>query len=105
MSRTLRKNKGFLTLLLTTDPAQARALLNIITTKQVEAIVEIAYNLMRIATSETEKAVIKKRRTLLKKLVNKKLKLPKTKKLIALHRLALLKTLLHFKRELLHVIQ
>ena len=104
MSPNLNKNKEFIKLLLTTDPRQARALLSTITSKQVEAIVEIAYNLLRIANSKSDRTVLNKRRSLLKKLINKKISVGKTKKLIVLHKLAILKTLWHFKRVLLQVV-
>ena len=50
MSQNLKRNKDFLTLLLKTDKGQAKALLETITQKQLEAVIEIVYNLMRISS-------------------------------------------------------
>ena len=46
----LEKDKDFLTLLLTTDKGQAKVLLETITQKQLEAVIEIFYNIMRISS-------------------------------------------------------
>ena len=105
MSQNFKRNKDFLTLLLKTDKGQAKALLETITQKQLEAVIEIVYNLMRISSVKKDKTVIQKRKTLLRELVNKKVKLAKKKQLVGQHRLQLLKTLLHFKSLLLSLIK
>ena len=105
MSQSLKRNKDFLTLLLTTDKGQAKALLETVTQKQLETVIEIVFNLKKISTLKKDKTVIEKRKNLLKKLVNKKVKLLKKKQLIVRHRIQLLKTLLHFKRLLLSLLK
>ena len=100
MSQNLKKAKKFLLLLLLTEKAQARALVKTVTLKQAEALVEIIYNLMNIAASKSDKAVILKRKPYLRKL-----KLSAKRKLIGRHRVKLLKTLLHFKQPLLTLIK
>ena len=105
MSQKLKKSKSFLTLLLDTESAQARALLYTITQPQVEAIVEIVYNLMNIASATRDKTVLKKRKVFLKKLVNKKTNFNQKRRLVVKHRVKLLKTLLHFKKTLLNVLK
>ena len=105
MSQKLKKTKNFLLLLLLTERAQARALLETVTLKQAEALVEIVYNLINIAASKSDKAVILKRKPFLRKLINRKLKLITKRKLIGRHRVKLLKTLLHFKQPLLTLLK
>ena len=105
MSQNLKRNKDFLTLLLKTEKGQAKALLETITQKQLEAVIEILYNLMRISSVKKDKTVIQKRKTLLRELVNKKVKLGKKKQLVGRHRIQLMKTLLHFKSLLLSLIK
>ena len=105
MSKNLKKFKNFLILMLITNRTQAKALLQTITSGQVEAIVEIVYNLMNIASTVSDKAVLRKRRTYLKKLANKKTSLSAKKRLIVKHRAKLLKTLLHFKKVLLKLLK
>ena len=61
MSQNLKKAKNFLLLLLLTEKVQARALLETVTLKQAEALVEIIYNLMNIAATKSDKAVILKK--------------------------------------------
>ena len=104
MSQNLRKYKSFLTLLLSTSQTQAKALLQTITSGQVQAIVEIVYNLMNIASSSKDKAVIQKRRAFLRKLVNKRIKFGGKKNLVVKHKAKLLKTLLHFKKVLVNLL-
>ena len=105
MSQNLKKAKNFLLLLLLTVKAQARALLETVTLKQAEALVEIVCNLMNIAASKSDKTVILKRKTFLRKLINRKLKLSAKRKPIVRHRVKLLKTLLHFKQPLLTLLK
>ena len=105
MSQKLKRSKSFLTLLLDTKLLQARALLNTITEPQVEAIVEIVYNLMNIASSSKDRAALNKRKAFLKKLVNKRTKLNQKKRLVIKHRVQLLKTLVHFKKPLLNILK
>ena len=104
MSQALKRNKYFLTLLLTTNKGQAKALLETITQNQLETVIEIVFNLIKICTVKKDKTAIQKRKNLLKKLVNKKVKLSKKKQLIVRHRIQLLKTLLHFKSLLLSLV-
>ena len=85
MSKNLNKHKHFLSLLLTTDQVQANTLLDSITLKQVEIILEIVNNLLTLSSSISDKLRIKKRKTLLERLVNKKLKLSKKKYLVSKH--------------------
>ena len=105
MSQNLKKTQNFLLLLLLTEIAQARALLETVTTKQTDALVEIVYNLMNIATTKSDKSVIRKRRSFLRKLIDRKTKVTAKKKLIARHRVKLLKTLLHFQKPLLSLLK
>ena len=105
MSQNLKKAKNFLLLLLLTENVQARALLETVTLKQAEALVEIINNLMNIAATKSDKAVILKRKPFLRKLINRRLKLSAKRKLIGRHRVKLLKTLLHFKHPLLTLIK
>ena len=105
MSQNLKKAKKILLLLLLTENVQARALLETVTLKQAEALVEIIYNLMNIAATKSDKAVILKRKPFLRKLINRRLKLSAKRKLIGRHRVKLLKTLLHFKHPLLTLIK
>ena len=68
MSQNLKRNKDFLTLLLKTDKGRAKVLLEAITQKQLEAVIEILYNLIRISSVKKDNTVIQKRKTLLSEL-------------------------------------
>ena len=57
-----------------------------VTPSLVVAIVEIVYNLMKIASSSKDKELIKKRKALLKKLASKKTKVAAKKSLVVKHR-------------------
>ena len=105
MSKTILKNKDFLSLVLKGVAKQSRALLNTISAEQTEALVEILYNLGKIASTKRDKGVIDKRRLMFKKLLNKKTALSKKVKLISKHKLQLLKTLNHFRGVLLSLIK
>lgn len=105
MSKTILKNRDFIGLVLKGVGKQARALLDTISGEQTEALVEILYNLGKIASRNKDKAVIGKRRLIIKKLLNKKTTLKKKAKLVSKHKLQLLKTLIHFRGVLLSLVK
>ena len=69
MSQKLKRSKSFLTLLLD-KLLQARALLNTITDPQMEAVVEIVYNLMNITSLSKDRAALNKQKAFLKEQKN-----------------------------------
>ena len=93
MSKLLWKHADFIRLLLNTESQQAKALLKTITDDQTQAVSEILYNISKIATKPSDKAIIRKRSSFLRKLMNKKTRLRSKVKLVSKHNLGLLKTL------------
>ena len=104
MSNLLQKHKDFLTLLLTTDNLQARALLDTLTTNQVYVLSEIAYNILLMKHSKAILEKLKKHNHILKKLSNKKLTAYTKKKLLSKYRKQTLILLHLFKKQLLQLL-
>ena len=87
------------------EPKQAKALLDTASRHQTEALVEILYNIANIASKKADKAIIRKRRSTFRKLLNKRISLQRKSKLISKHKQQVLKTLSHFRHILLTLIK
>lgn len=70
-SAVLRSSENYIKLLLETNKDQAKVLLAHATPKQVEAISEIAFNLLHLSLSNRIKRVVEKVKHLLKRLTKK----------------------------------
>ena len=105
MSKKLQREKHFLELLLTTDRTQARALMETVTQSQVEALVEIFTNLMRIKVPQRTEELLKKRQRLIKKLVNKRTNFREKYTAIRSHMRQVYDTLLSAKSKLLELLR
>ena len=105
MSHNVHLSNHFLHLLLTTSRLQALSLILSATDEQINALIEIAYNLLSLPLDEGEKRLINKRRTFLNKLTKKNLSRQNKKQLIFQHRNILLKTLLYFKDKLIQLLE
>ena len=82
MSKTLKQNSHFLSLLLTTSKDQASALLDTITTEQVSAITEIIHNLLNIPLGNKPKFIVNKSKKLFEKITHKTTSKDKRRQLI-----------------------
>ena len=105
MSKRLLSERNFIELLLTTDKLQAKALMEIITTSQAEALIEIFTNLLRLKVSEETALLLRRRRRLVKILVDKKNKLSVKLKAIRQHIRQVYGTLLSVKHQLLRLLK
>lgn len=85
MSKTLKENKEFLFLLLTTEKRQANQLLKFITLSQLNVLSEISLNLLQLKLNSKIDKIIKKRKKLLKLLSSTKVKQNKKLKLVVKH--------------------
>ena len=73
MSKVLKQNKQFLSLLLTTSRDQAAALIDTVTPEQVSAIAEIIHNLLNLPLGKKPKYYINKWEKLFEKIAQKRL--------------------------------
>ena len=105
MSKRLSKHKSFLKLLLTTDKSQARALMETINKEQVEVLVEIFINLLKLDVPTNTKSLLKKRKRLISKLVNKRINVSTKLSAIRRHFRQVHNTLLSVKNKLLQLLQ
>ena len=71
VSNNVSLNKDFLKLLLNTDKQQIKALLFSISTKQIKAITEIFYNALTLNLPKKIENIVKRNKTLYKKLATK----------------------------------
>ena len=104
MSSTLREAKHFLLLLLTTSKLQAHALLDTLDKKQLQAIREILFNILNrnISLSTSQLDIIKRRATLLGKII--KIKGKKSSDLIARHYRTVYNTISMVKEDILKLL-
>ena len=104
MSKLLEDNSSFLSLLLNTKPAQALDLLSNVTPSQGLCINEICFNLLSLPLTTKEAKIVKKRKTLLKKLSKKSIPFKTKTRLICSNKKTIYKILISFKSKLLELI-
>ena len=87
MTTLVRQQRHFLKLLVDTTPGQRKAVLRTITRNQIKAICQIAYNILRftIELTPSEKARLKKKRSFIYLLGNKKVGYLEKKKAIEIN--------------------
>lgn len=105
MSNALVKCKPFFTLLIDTSKQQGRALLDTATPSQADAITEIAYNLLHIPLTGSLKIKVEKRKKILSKIGNKKIKYRTKSRLVYKHSQCLYDTFIAFKPQILKLIK
>lgn len=105
MSKLISDEKEFLYLLLTTTKEQKRALLYTITKRQVQAISEVAHNLLNLPLKQSVGVIIERRRKTLQKIGNKKFSVRTRSSLIKKHMTQLLDTFQLVKSQLEQVIE
>ena len=105
MSKRLLKHKSFLELLLTTDKSQARALMETINKEQAEVIVEIFINLLKLDVPTNTKILLKKRKRLITKIINKRVGISTKLNDIRRHFRQVHDTLLSVKNSLLKLLK
>ena len=103
-SKRLTAVADYLRLLLTTSAEQARSLLLSITTIQVQALSEIAHNLLRSTLPSKFKKTVAKYKTLLQKLGKKSGSIKIKIKLVKKHLRQVLNVLLSMKDSLMKLI-
>ena len=104
MSTQLQKHKEYLTLLLSTNNLQARAILDTSTNEQINILSEIALNLRLIKHSKKIIEKLKNHNHLLKKLSDKKLSISNKRIIVRKYRKQIIKLLQLFKNQLLQLI-
>ena len=105
MSQALQKHKNFMELLLTTHKNQARALIETITKEQLNLIIEIFFNLLKLNVPSETKILLKRRARLVSKLTNRRLSISTKQALVSRHFHQLYHTLLSVKGKLLQLIR
>ena len=105
MSKRLIKHKSFLELLLTTNKVQAKALMDTLTQEQLEALVEIFLNLMKLKVPTKTESLLRKRRRVLAKLIQKRLSITTKLRIIKQHFRQIYDTLLSVKGKLLQLLR
>ena len=77
MSKFTRQSRGFISLLLSTTKAQSKALIYTITPEQATALCEIFLNIDSLSLNSKQLEAVRKYSSLIKKLTNPNLSLPK----------------------------
>jgi len=103
MSTYVEQERHFILFLVSCINSQGKLILSNVTDVQIKTLSEIAYNLLELPLSKSEKAFIDKKRTLLNKLSRKKLSTSEKRELIAAKRASILKIIKKFKKILLQV--
>lgn len=106
MTANLRRQRAYLTLLLTTpSKTQATALVDTATKDQAGALSEIAYNLLRLPLAPGLKQSIGKRKSILKKISDPKLTPRKRLSLLSKHQRVIIQVLRMVKSRLLPMLK
>ena len=96
----------FLHLLLTTDSKQQKALINTISSDQVDLVSELLYNVINVVElSKKQRGVVKTKTKSLKAAANPKLTNKRRKTIIIKHKIQLLKLVKLLKDELIPIAQ
>lgn len=105
MSKKLASEKHFISLLLNTDKVQAKALLNSITFRQIQVLIEIFANLQRLKVPAKTGALLRKRKRVINKLLDKNLTLRNKLLTVQQHTKQIYDTLLSVKTQLLTLLK
>lgn len=100
MSELIRKNRNFLSLILSTSQEQQKAIINSITDNQALLLSEIFLNILELEHSERDFRFLKSKVGVLDKLAKHKFSKRSKRGFVKKHKLVILRILLHFKDEL-----
>ena len=104
MSERIRSTADYLRLLLNTNNEQSRILLNSATSKQTEALCEIAFNLLTLPLPPKIRRFLNRNKKLLQRLSKKKTSFKQRSKILRKYFRQILKILLKVKQFLLKIL-
>ena len=100
MSELLRGQGSFIDLLINGDKKQGLALLNKVTTPQVQVITEIFHNFLTLPLEEVDRKEVNKRKSFINKIARPTKSLNKRKAIIQQHKRLVLTLLRYFRQQL-----